>query len=394
MPNDQHQATGSGGTHKAEGASWGAPLERLDEAWQRLESRLCAAVLVAEIVSLTLWIFLRGLSTDFSMENKDVSGIVARSLLSVAVLGTAAHLATRDKGEKKNRAAVTAAVVVGFLSGGAWAHVGVHYSSNLLNFLQNASALMLVNGLRGVATRLTLWLALLGASLATSRGKHIHVDVLVRYVPKAFRAPAALASLAAAALVSALAACGFVDYISIAEFRATASEVCPNDPNKQCDTSVGQKLATVKHEMAADAFMFGRQLSLDLKSWPRVLAGTPYDKWMTAAEWNAWMDEADWTAHYDKSAVDALHMDPSAPTATRMPQITVPGTGEEARGLIIRDLNFVFPFGLAVITVKFMLRILLVLSGHVNLDPEAELDDEELVHAHERDEEAAAEAAQ
>ncbi len=390
MPNDHHKATGSAGDTKAPGAAWGAPLERLDDAWQLLESRLCASVLVAEIVSLTLWIFLRGMSTDFSTENKDVSGIVTRSFLAVALLGVGAHLAARNRGEKAHRAAVTTGVVIGMLSGGAWAHVGVHWSSNVLNFLQNASVLMLVNGLRGVATRLTLWVALLGASLATSRGKHIHVDVLVRYVPKMLRAPAAIASLAAAALVSGLAVFGFVDYISIAEFRATASEVCPGDATRQCDTSVGSKLSTVAHEMEADLFLLGRQVSLDLKSWPRVLGGAPYDKWMTAAEWNAWMDEADWTAHFEKGAVDALHMDPSVPAATRMPQITVPGTGEEARGLVIRDLNMVFPFGLAVITVKFLLRILLVLAGYVDLDPEAEFDDAELVHAHERDDEAAA----
>jgi hypothetical protein len=76
-----------------------------------------------------------------------------------------------------------------------------------------------------------------------------------------------------------------------------------------------------------------------------------------------------------------------------MPQVTVPGTGEDARGLLIRELNFVFPFGLAAIAVKFLLRCLLVVSGHVRIDPEGELDDEELVHAHERDELAAMDTA-
>ncbi len=41
-------------------------LQKLDDGWQRLESRLCAAVLVAEIASLTLWIALKGLSSDSS----------------------------------------------------------------------------------------------------------------------------------------------------------------------------------------------------------------------------------------------------------------------------------------------------------------------------------------
>ena len=105
--------------------------------------------------------------------------------------------------------------------------------------------------------------------------------------------------------------------------------------------------------------MLGRQASLDLKSLPHVLAGEPYDRWMTATEWNAWLDGAHWTAHFDPVAVDALHMDPSAPDATRAPQVSCPGTGEEPGGLLIRDLNLVFPFGLAILAVKFLLRVLL-----------------------------------
>ncbi len=97
-----------------------------------------------------------------------------------------------------------------------------------------------------------------------------------------------------------------------------------------------------------------------------MLAGVPYDRWMTAAQWNAWLDGADWAAHFDRAAVDALRMDPAAPEATRMPQVAVPGTGEDARGLLTRELNFVFPFGLAVIALKFVLRALLGLAGRVD----------------------------
>jgi len=109
-----------------------ALLLRFDASWQRLEGWLCAAVIGAEVSSLTLWVVLRALS---------------------------------------DRARLGAA-------------------SNVLNWLQTSSSLMLVGGLRGLATRLTLWLALLGASLATSQGKHVHADVAVRYLP-ATRARAA-----------------------------------------------------------------------------------------------------------------------------------------------------------------------------------------------------------
>jgi len=370
-------------------ADWGEPLERFDTAWQSLEARLCAAVLLVEVASLTLWITLRGLSTDYT-PGSNASGLLCRSLLSAAVLGGATHLATRDRGEKVHRGAVTAAVMLGlFVVGRLWAHTGVTWASNLLNCLQNASVLMLVGGLRGLATRLTLWVALLGASLATSRGKHIHVDVLIRYVPAKLRVPTAALGSLAGAVVCAVAVFGFVDYIGIAAFRVSAMQPCPGEPTKSCDTPTGEKLAAINKEIGADLFLLGRQASLDVRSLPRVITGTPYDKWMKADEWNAWLDGADWTAHFEKSAVDALHMDPAVPGATRMPQITVPGTGEDARGLLIRELNFVFPFGLAVIALKFLLRILLVISGHVRVDPEAELDDEALVHSHERDDEAA-----
>jgi TRAP-type C4-dicarboxylate transport system permease small subunit len=366
-------------------------LERLDAAWQRLEARLCAGVLVAEIASLSLWISLKGISSDY-VPGGNASGLVYRAITGAAVLGVAAHLATRKRGPTVHRAATTAAVLVGLLLSRAWAHTGVVWGSNLLNWLQNASALMLIGGLRGLATRFTLWVALLGASLATSRGKHINVDVLIRYVPVKLRRPTALVGQIAAMLVCVFGAIGFVDYIAISVYRADAVKPCPGDASRSCETSAGEKLAAVKEKVSADFFLLGRQASLDWKSVGRVLGGTPYDKWMTATEWNAWLDDADWKAHFDKTAVDAVRMDPAQPNALRMPQVPVPGTGEEARGLLVRELDFVFPFGLAVIGLKFLLRILLIAMGRIDVDPEAAHREEDLSHADERDHEAALDA--
>jgi hypothetical protein len=128
-----------------------------------------------------------------------------------------------------------------------------------------------------------------------------------------------------------------------------------------------------------------------MKAFPRVLIGTPYDKWMSGAEWNAWLDGADWTEHYPKAAVEAQHVDASVPGSTHMPGVQIPGLGD-ARGLLSRELDFVFPVGMWVIAIKFLIRILLVISGHVRIDPEAELDDDALTHSHERDAAAAADA--
>jgi TRAP-type C4-dicarboxylate transport system permease small subunit len=367
-------------------------LQKIDAAWQRLESRLCAGVLVAEIASLTIWIALKGLSSDYK-PGENASGLVFRSLLSAALLGLVAHLATRKQSERVHRVATTAAVLLGLVVGRLWVHTGVLYASNILNFLQNASVLMLIGGLRGLATRLTLWVALLGASLATSRGRHINVDVLVRYVPEKLRLPAALVGQIAAMIVCFFGAIGFADYIAISVYRADATQPCPGEPGEKartCDTSAGTKAATVMHEVGSDFFLLGRQASLDLGSWPTVLAGKPYDKWLTAAEWNTWLDGADWKSHFKPVAVDALHMDASQPTATRMPQVAVPGTGEQARGLLVRELDFVFPFGLLVIALKFALRIALILTGGVKIDLDSAHADEELANAQERDAKEAA----
>jgi hypothetical protein len=368
-------------------------LERLDAAWQRIEARLCAGVLVAEIASLTLWISLKGLSSDY-VPGGNASGVVYRAILTATALGVAAHLVCarlRSLRPGIRTAVSTGAVLLGLVLGRLWAHAGVSWASNVLNWLQNASVLMLIGGLRGLATRFTLWLALLGASLATSRGKHIHVDVAIRYIPARMQRPAALVGQIAAMLVCAAGAVGFVDYIAISVYRADAVKPCPGDPNRSCETSAGEKLGTVADKVSADLFLLGRQASLDVRSVGRVLAGEPYDRWLTAGEWNAWLDGANWTGHFGKSAVDAVRMDPSQPNAVRMPQVPVPGTGEEARGLLVRELDFVFPFGLAIIALKLLLRIVLVVTGRIDIDPEAAHREEGLSHAQERDEAAASE---
>jgi hypothetical protein len=348
---------------KLQGARPG-PIERVDHGWQVLEARLCAAVLVVEIAALTLWVALSGMAKDY-VPGQNAGGVVFRGLLSAALLGGGAHLVTRRSKDSVHSIATTAAVVVGLASGRLWAHVGVDYASNVLNWLQNASVLMLIGGLRGLVTRLTLWLALLGASLATSRGRHIHVDVVLRFVPIALRRPTAILGQVLAALVCAFAVVGFVDHIAIAQYRATATHACPDDPARSCDTSAASRLSAVREGAATDLFLLGRQASLDMRSLPRVFAGRRYDKWMTAAEWNAWLDGADWDAHFKKSAVEALRLDPASPGLTCAPQVSAPGTGEQAAGLLVRDLNFVFPFGLAVIALKFVIRALLLLSGRL-----------------------------
>jgi len=88
-----------------DGADWGKPLVRFDAAWQALESRLCAAVLLAEIAAIALWVFLRGLASDY-FPGENAAGLICRSLLTSAALTTLAHLATRTRGPAVHRAGV------------------------------------------------------------------------------------------------------------------------------------------------------------------------------------------------------------------------------------------------------------------------------------------------
>src|SRR5260221_6566217 len=133
MPDDRKASD-----DKSVGAAWAAPLVRLDAAWQSLEARMCAAILVAEVASLTLWILLRGLATDY-MPGGNAAGLVCRAFFGAGALPTAAHLATRSRGVKADQTAVTIAVVVRLFGGTALAHMGVHFASDLFDWLQQPS---------------------------------------------------------------------------------------------------------------------------------------------------------------------------------------------------------------------------------------------------------------
>jgi TRAP-type C4-dicarboxylate transport system permease small subunit len=368
--------------------AWGEPLVKLDKKWTSFESKLCVWVLLMEIAALCFWIALKGLSSEYSPGGGDVSGLVFRGLITSIILGFAVHKGTKVPAgatqEEQNRHAffVTIAVIGGLFLGRVWVRIGVEYFSNLLNWLQNASLLMLVGGLRGLGTRFTLWLALLGASIATAKGKHINVDVVMRFLHPKMRVPVAVLGWLAASLMCLAGVVGFADHIAIESFKAPATQPCPEDKNKDCDVAPGEKLGIVTHEVGNDFFLMGRQISLDVKSIPRVLIGTKYDGWMKASDWNAWLKDGDWASHFKQDDVNNLLLPADQPDAVRSPAVNVPGGMEQARGLVIRDLNFVFPFGLLMIALRFILRALLAISGHVRVDPDAVHEEDEVVESH------------
>jgi TRAP-type C4-dicarboxylate transport system permease small subunit len=231
----------------------------------------------------------------------------------------------------------------------------VAYFDNVKAWLQEGSTLTLMGGLRGLGTRLTLWLALLGASLATSAGKHIHVDLLFRALPKRLRLPAAVANYFAAAAVCSAAVWGFVDHIAIESFGVRAAE------------PPAAKVSGVTKHVGQHLFLARKQIVLDLRTFPRVLAGTRYDQWMTAPTWNAWLKGAGYDDHYPGADLTNYIVPEDSPP--HVPLVISPD-GEPARGILVHSLSLVFPFGLLMIALRFLLRAVLSVSGHLSVDPD------------------------
>jgi len=360
--------------------AWGAPFDRLDRRWTSLEQYLAVAVIVWEIATLTVWVALKGMATTYT-PGGNIIGLIFRAIVGAIVLGSLTHLVLRPRAGAPQKLShpigVTAATVVGLALAPAWANAFSAWCSNVVEWQTNASTLALIGGPRGLVTRLTLWLALLGASMAASKGKHINIDVATRYIPIGYVKGMAITGWAAAALVCFAAAYGFVDSIAVTKFRAEAFRACDEG---LCETAASERIGKALTGMSADFFLFRRQLSLDLRTLPYVLSGERYDQYLTPEAWNAWLDSADWTAHYPADAVAATRALTDDPTARKMPGVIAPDTGE-GRDLLIRDLNFILPFGLIVIGLKFLLRILRALSGHVRVDPDAAHQDEDL-HTH------------
>jgi len=347
--------------------AWGDAIARLEQKWVRLETMLAVGVLVCEIMSLCVWVFLKGIS---SPPGVSAAGVVFRAAITATVLGMAAWFGLRNQAPRFRTTATTIAVAAGLFLGRTWANVGVGYASELINWYQDASVLTLIGGLRRVGTRFTVWLAMLGASLATSSGKHINVDVVMRFLSPRVRVPAAVAAWTAASVVSMAACWGFVDHIAITAFGAKPG------------MSPTEKLGALAHEGAEHAFIFRRQVDLDAVVGWRVFAGRKYTQAMSGTEWNEHIKSGGYDARYTPEQVKALYV--SADTQWVTPLVTIPG-GKTPRALLVEDLNLLFPFGFLMIALKLLLRAMLVISGHVVVDPDAahrEDDVDEKIHEH------------
>jgi hypothetical protein len=158
-------------------------------------------------------------------------------------------------------------------------------------------------------------------------------------------------------MVCLTAAWGFFDHISIENFGARA------------DDSAGKKVGQVFSQMGEDFFIVRKQISLDMMATPHVLfKGEVYSDWFTGKEWNSWLETSGFVERYGKEPTDGLKIPENE---TRAPLVVIPGRGEP-RGELISAAYLVFPFGLMVIAFRFILRGLLVLSGHASTEEESE----------------------
>lgn len=332
------------------GAPWGAGVHQFSEVWTRFEVRLCAVVVVAEILALCAWVVLSGLAAPAGADSP--AGMIIRAALGATAFGLITYFAVRKRNKSLVAFATVAAILEGIVIAKAWDGVGSVYFSNLLNWLQDASSLTLIGGLRGLGTRLTVWLAMLGGSLAAASGKHIHIDVVRRFLPAKLRMPATVIAWTGAAAVCFTAAWGFTDHIAIGSYQ-----VDRNAP-------AGEKLSAIGHHTGLGFFVLRKQLAFDVTTLTVVLSGKPYDSWLTNAEWNERITNAGWENHFPAEKIEALKMPPESANETRMPVVVVPGTAHT--GMLKHLLNLVFPIGFIFIGLRMLLRALLLISGHVS----------------------------
>ena len=321
----------SGGAPAA--PSGAGPLDRVERFLHKGDVVTCLVAGGLLVFTLVGWVLLRGLA-----HGNTAPGTLLRVLLGA---GLAASL-VRWVPKRLRRPAAWALALAGGAVGAATREVGVAWLANVQGWLQDGSNFALLGGPRGIATRLTLLLVLAGASLATASGRHVSIDLVTRALgPWGKRLLSPLGGIVAA-LVCLASSWGFFDHLSIDVFGAARRD------------TVVDKVAHVGEGLSRHFFLYRSQVGLDIKLLPRVAAGQPWDRALTGPEWNEVVSRPAWAEVLGPDAAKTLQ-DPD-PTSLRSPLVSVPG--EASRGLLMRDLGLVIPFGLFLIGLRFLLWVL------------------------------------
>ncbi|MFO0616855.1 MAG: hypothetical protein U0414_29945 [Polyangiaceae bacterium] len=374
-PEDEAPAPADEGSHahaehpKLEGAPWARFLVTVDKYWTWFEWRFLFVVLAALIFFAVSWVALGGLSAAVPKDYGQLSwfkrikeaGGAFRALFGFAVLGGLARLATRKLPTRTRTYVTLAAILVGVLAAPLWRGAFVEYADNWRKWLQSGSSFTMFGGLRGTMSRITILLAMLGASLAAASGKHIYIDVVQRFVKPGMRKLMFAASTGITIAVCFVASWGFLDYISIESFGA------------KIEWNANQRTTHLLKEVSKDLFLWRKQVGLDFKAFPHVLGGGKWDdaERMNGRQWNEFLEGGGFRDRYPAEDVDALMAKGDQLDKPWQPQVYKPPHGQPLN-LLVHAMNLLFPFGLFMIGLRFLLRLILVLTDHQPVEAEAE----------------------
>jgi len=372
-------------------APWTQPLVRLDALWTKIETYLVLGVLIAAILYMTGWVTLNAFHTKGGKLANFPGIILTFAGLASATAWT--RIPPQDRLPKK------------LIMPGVLFALGIllllvakkhDYFANVSRWLADASLIKQMGTPAIVSARLfTIWVALLGGSLATGAGRQINIDVVMRFIGPKPRLFVALLGYVMAAFACFVIAWGFLDYLAITRYGS------------QKTATAGEKLGNISKSMGRHSFLVRRQMALDVRSFGKVvLGGQAFDKWYTGAEWNQELNEKGWADVYPTAAPAADATPPAMPyptkpclsqkemedlsakggsvnpdwrlvgscdigdgTGTRAPLMTAPEPDD--RTPLEADLSLLFPWGFFMIGLRFVLRGLLALGGAVSTDPNA-----------------------
>jgi TRAP-type C4-dicarboxylate transport system permease small subunit len=350
---------------RPEGAAWGKPLVTLERRFTWFELRLLVAIILLLIASMVAWVSVLGLSSP--IESQDSAGTLYRGFVGAVVLALVAWAASKRLALSKQTSSLlgVGAIVLGFATASMWRATGVEYFGHLKNWLQEGSTLTMFGGLRGVSTRLTILLAFVGGSLAAASGKHINIDVALRFVTPKLKLPVFVIQNIATIVFCVVASVAFFEYIAITNFNAKE------------ETTRGEKASIVGKAVSQDLFLFRRQFGFDLSATPHVIGGGKWDdeSRLNGKQWNEYLESSGYRDYFTSEQVDALKAPPDALDGSRLALAI--GPEGQPRNLLIRTMNLTFAAGFLFMAFRFLLRLLLVLSGHADMDAESDYDPED-----------------
>lgn len=370
-------------------APWTKPLVRLDAMWTKIEMYLVLAVLISAILYMSGWVTLNAFHTKGG-KLANFPGLI----LTFAGLASAASWTRIPPRERLPKKLIVPGIL--FVLGVILLLVAKKqdYFANISRWLADASLIKQMGTPQIVSARLfTIWVALLGGSLATGAGRQINIDVVMRFIGPKPRLVVALIGYVSAAIACFVIAWGFVDYLAITRYGA------------QKTATKGEKISMIAKSMGRHSFIVRRQMALDFRSFGNVVLGSqPYDKWYRGTEWNQELNEKGWADVYPQPAPAAGTPAPAVPYASKpcltpkeVEELSAKGSGinpewrlvgacdtgegfraplatapePDDRTPLEADLSLLFPWGFLMIGLRFTLRALLALGGAVSTDPNA-----------------------